>query len=82
VCLNVLNRVKSFAVEARPVTARLVKDLFSKLTQLALKEDDLRTIFSDKERLVIFTQTVAKYNLFLSQLDVHQLTADPADAQA
>ena len=31
VCLNVLNRVRNFAAEARPVSEKLVRDLFASI---------------------------------------------------
>lgn len=70
VCLNVLNRVRNLAAEARPVTEKLLKDLFHTLQQLISSKDDLTEIFGDRERLAIVSQTVGKYNLFMSQLDI------------
>lgn len=69
-----LNRVRNFANEARPVTERLIKDLFGTIKGFASTEDELRDVFDDEQRLKIFVQSIAKYNLFLSQLSISGLT--------
>ena len=69
-----LNRVRNFANEARPVTEKLIKDLFSTIRRFATTESELRDVFDDSERLRIMLQSIAKYNLFLSQLSISGLT--------
>jgi len=66
VCLNVLNRVRNFASEARPVSEKLVRDLFGTIKSTVSSEDDLRMIFDQKESLSILVSSVLKYNLYLS----------------
>ena len=55
VCLNVLNRLRNLAAEAKPVTEKMLRDLFDTLQRPISSIEDLREIFADKDRFVIVT---------------------------
>lgn len=50
VCLNVLNRVRNFAAEARPVSQKLITDMFETIRSMVPTENDLNMIFEDSQR--------------------------------
>ena len=62
--------------EANEVTQGLVTDLFKKVKGLIPTQEEFDSALGDPERFNIVTQCMAKYNIFMSQLQITTLMAN------